>query len=55
MGMNTIFKTKPELGKDCNHEWEQVLEGTTIKGSHIHIYRCTAKKGCGLLLITHRN
>lgn len=25
--------------KDLGKEWELVLEGTTIKGEHIHIYK----------------
>ena len=31
---------------DCEHVWIKTIEGTTIKGEHLHIYECVK---CGML------
>lgn len=32
--------------KDCEHNFVKMLEGTTVRGSHLHVYKCG---DCGLL------
>lgn len=31
---------------ECKHDWCEVMEGTSVRGDHLHVYKCSK---CGIL------